>query len=182
MKEKIKVIRMVCGMLWKKNTGIILCRDSKNGLLYVNGKGKDIVVEIAEVMGKDENIRKIFASGVLMHILADGSVPALNETGLLNLKKILEKIIAEGCARRNSSTLKKRKTGRPCACATIRKEAGMNEPTIADLKKEAWRYAEQDWRAAAGKRQKLTRKDALRIAYFDGILRGMRIRKYINPG
>lgn len=54
--------------------------------------------------------------------------------------------------------------------------------TIADLKKEAWRYAEQDWRAAAGKRQKLTRKDALRIAYFDGILRGMRIRKYINPG
>ena len=56
----------------------------------------------------------------------------------------------------------------------------MIEHTIADLKKEAWRYAEQDWRAAAGKRQKLTRKDALRIAYFDGILRGMRIREEIS--
>ena len=58
----------------------------------------------------------------------------------------------------------------------------MNEPTIADLKKEAWRYAEQDWRFEAIKRNKMTRKDAVRIAYFDGILRGMRIRKEINPG
>lgn len=99
MKEKIKVIRMVCGMLRKKNTGIILCRDSKNSLLYANGEGKDIAVEIAKVMHEDENIRDVFASGVLVHILADGSVPALNESGLLDLKKILEKTIAEGGAR-----------------------------------------------------------------------------------
>lgn len=99
MKEKIKVIRMVCGMLRKKNTGIILCRDSKNGLLYVNGEGKDIAEEIAKVMGKCESIREVFASGVLVRILADGSVPALNESGLLDLKKILEKTIAEGGAR-----------------------------------------------------------------------------------
>ena len=100
MKEKIKVIRMVCGMLLrKKNTGIILCRDSKNGLLYANGEGKDIAAEIAEVMGKDKRIREVFASGVLIHILAEGSVPALNESGLLDLKKILEKTIAEGGAR-----------------------------------------------------------------------------------
>ena len=99
MKEKIKVIRMVCGMLRKKNTGIILCRDSKKGLLYANGEGKDIAVEITKVMGKDERIREVFASGVLIHILAEGSVPALNESGLLDLKKILEKTIAEGGAR-----------------------------------------------------------------------------------
>ena len=99
MKEKIKVIRMVCGMLRKKNTGIILCRDSKNGLLYANGEGKDIAAEIAKVMGKDKDIREVFASGVLVHILAEGSVPALNESGLLDLKKILEKTIAEGGAR-----------------------------------------------------------------------------------
>ena len=99
MKEKIKVIRMVCGMLRKKNTGIILCRDSKKGLFYANGEGKDIALEIAEVMGKDKNIREVFASGVLVRILVDGSVPALNESGLLDLKKILEKTIAEGGAR-----------------------------------------------------------------------------------
>ena len=99
MKEKIKVIRMVCGMLREKNTGIILCRDSKNSLFRANGEGKDIAVEIAKVMGKDKNIREVFASGVLVHILADGSVPALNESGLLDLKKILEKTIAEGGAR-----------------------------------------------------------------------------------
>lgn len=99
MKEKIKVIRMVCGMLRKKNTGIILCRGSKNGLLYANGEGKDIAVEITKVMGKDKRIRDVFASGVLVHILAEGSVPVLNESGLLNLKKILEKTIAEGGAR-----------------------------------------------------------------------------------
>ncbi|MBR3467781.1 MAG: hypothetical protein IKH15_11250 [Bacteroidales bacterium] len=99
MKEKIKVIRMVCGMLRKKNTGIILCRDSKNSLFYANGKGKSIAVEIAEAMGKDKDIREVFASGVLVHILADGSVPALSESGLLELKKILEKTIAEGGAR-----------------------------------------------------------------------------------
>lgn len=56
----------------------------------------------------------------------------------------------------------------------------MNEPTIADLKKEAWRYAEQDWRVIQGKRQKLSRKDAMRIAYYDGLLRGMRIREEIS--
>lgn len=86
-------------MLRKKNTGIILCRDSKNVLLCAKGEGKDIAVAIAEVMDKDESIREIFASGVLMHILVDGSVPALNESGLLNLKKILENTIAEGGAR-----------------------------------------------------------------------------------
>lgn len=99
MKEKIKVIRMVCGMLRKKNTGIILCRDSKNGLFYANGEGKDIAVEIAKLMGEDKVIREVFASGVLVHIIAEGSVPALNESGLLNLKKILENTIAEGGAR-----------------------------------------------------------------------------------
>ena len=99
MKEKIKVIRMVCGMLRKKNTGIILCRDSKNGLFYANGERKDIAVEIAKVMREDKSIREVFASGVLVHILAEGSVPALNESGLLDLKKILEKTIAEGGAR-----------------------------------------------------------------------------------
>ena len=99
MKEKIKVIRMVCGMLRKKNTGIILCRDSKNCLLYANGEGKDIAVVIAKVMGKNERIRNVFASGVLVHILAEESVPVLNESGLLDLKKILEKTIAEGGAR-----------------------------------------------------------------------------------
>lgn len=99
MKEKIKVIRMVCGMLRKKNTGIILCRDSKNGLFYVNGESKDIAVEIAKAMREDKSIREVFASGVLVHILAEGSVPALNESGLLDLKKILEKTIAEGGAR-----------------------------------------------------------------------------------
>lgn len=56
----------------------------------------------------------------------------------------------------------------------------MIEPTIADLKKEAWRYAEQDWRVIQGKRQKLSRKDAMRIAYYDGLLRGMRIREEIS--
>ncbi len=99
MKEKIKVIRMVCGMLRKKNTGIILCRDSKNGLFYANGKARDITVEIAKVMGEDKSIREVFASGVLVHILAEGSVPVLNESGLLDLKIILEKTIAEGGAR-----------------------------------------------------------------------------------
>ena len=96
MKKKIQIIRMVCGMLRKKNTGIILGIDSKKGLLYANGEGKDIAVEITKVMGKDERIREVFASGVLVHILAEGSVPALNESGLLDLKKILEKTIAEG--------------------------------------------------------------------------------------
>lgn len=99
MKEKIQIIRMVCGMLRKKNTGIILCKDSKKDLFYANGGGKDIAVEITEVMGKDECIREVFASGVLVRILADGSIPALNESGLLDLKKILEKTIAEGGAR-----------------------------------------------------------------------------------
>lgn len=99
MKEKIKVIRMVCRMLRKKNTGIILCRDSKNSLFYANGDGRDIIVEIAKAMDKDKGIREVFASGVLAHILAEGSVPALNESGLLDLKKILEKTIAEGGAR-----------------------------------------------------------------------------------
>ena len=99
MKEKIKVIRMVCGMLREKNTGIILCRDSEKNLLYANGKSKDIAVEIAKVMGENKDIREVFASGVLVHILAEGSVPALNESGLLDLKKILEKTIAEGGAR-----------------------------------------------------------------------------------
>ena len=64
MKEKIQIIRMVCRMLRKKNTGIILCRDSKNGLFYANGEGKDIAVEIAKVMGKDESIRKVFVHKV----------------------------------------------------------------------------------------------------------------------
>ena len=99
MKKKIQIIRMVCGMLRKKSTGIILCRDSKNSLLYANGEGKDIAVEIAKVMGKDESIREVFASGVLVYILAEGSVPFMNESGLLDLKKILEKTIAEGGAR-----------------------------------------------------------------------------------
>lgn len=52
--------------------------------------------------------------------------------------------------------------------------------TIRDLELEAWRYAEQDWRVTAGHRQKLTRKDAMRIAYYDGLLRGMRIREEIS--
>lgn len=99
MKKKIQIIRMVCRMLRKKNTGIILCKDSKNGLFYANGEGKDIAVEIAKAMGKDESVREIFASGVFVHILAQGSVPVLNESGLLDLKKILEKTIAEGGAR-----------------------------------------------------------------------------------
>lgn len=98
MKEKILIIRMVCRMLRKKNTGIILCRDSEKNLLYANGEGKDIAVEIAEVMRENKSIREVFASGVLVHILADGSVPALNESGLLDLKKIVEKTIAEGGA------------------------------------------------------------------------------------
>lgn len=54
------------------------------------------------------------------------------------------------------------------------------EYTIRDLEKEAWQYAEQDWRVTAGHRQKLTRKDAMRIAYYDGLLRGMRIREEIS--
>lgn len=99
MKEKIKVIRMVCGMLRKKNTGIILCEDSKSSLFYANGESTDIAVNIMKAMGKDKNIHEVFASGVLVRILADGSVPALNESGLLDLKKILEKTIAEGGAR-----------------------------------------------------------------------------------
>ncbi len=99
MKEKIQIIRKVFGMLRKKNTGIILCRDSKNGLFYASGEGEDIAVEITKVMDKDKNIREVFASGVLVHIIAEGSVPALNESGLLYLKKILEKTIAEGGAR-----------------------------------------------------------------------------------
>ena len=98
MKEKILIIRMVCRMLRKKNTGIILCRDSEKNLLYANGEGKDIAVEIAKVMRENKSIREVFASGVLVHILADGSVPALNESGLLDLKKIVEKTIAEGGA------------------------------------------------------------------------------------
>lgn len=99
MKEKIKVIRMVCGMLRKKNTGIILCRDSEKNLLYANGEGKDIAVEILKAMIKDEDICDIFAVGVLAYIISVGSIPALNESGLLDLKKILEKTIAEGGAR-----------------------------------------------------------------------------------
>ena len=98
MKEKILIIRMVCRMLRKKNTGIILCRNSEENLLYANGEGKDIAVEIAEVMRENKSIREVFASGVLVRILADGSVPALNESGLLDLKKIVEKTIAEGGA------------------------------------------------------------------------------------
>ncbi len=86
-------------MLREKNTGIILCRDSEKNLLYANGEGKDIAIEIAKFMGKYKVIREVFASGVLVHILVEGSVPALNESGLLDLKKILEKTIAEGGAR-----------------------------------------------------------------------------------
>ena len=97
MKEKIQIIRMVCGLLRNKNTGIILCRDSKKRSVLCLGQGRDIAVEIAKVMGKDKSIREVFASGVLVHIIAEGSVPALNKSGLLNLKKNLGK---DYCGRR----------------------------------------------------------------------------------
>ncbi len=96
MKEKIKVIRMVCGMLRKKNTGIILCKDSKGTLIFVGGKGGDIAANIETAMDINEDFRSALAAGVFAHIISEGSIPALNEAGLLELKKILEKTIAEG--------------------------------------------------------------------------------------
>jgi len=102
MKEKIKAIRMICGMFTKggKNTGIVLCKGTKGSLIHIRGNGIDISKNIALYMRIDENIRDILASSVLAHILASQSIPeVLNESGLADLRKILEKTIAEGGAR-----------------------------------------------------------------------------------
>lgn len=102
MKEKIKAIRMICGMLPKggKNKGIVLCKGTKESLIFIRGNGIDISKNIALYMRKDENIRDILASSVLAYILASQSIPeVLNESGLADLRKILEKTIAEGGTR-----------------------------------------------------------------------------------
>ncbi len=100
MKEKIKVIRMICGMLREKSTGIILCKESKEYPILVRGDGINISKDIALYMRKNENIRDILAGGVLAYIIARQSIPEfLNESGLAELRKILEKTIAEGWAR-----------------------------------------------------------------------------------
>ena len=102
---------MVCGMLRKKNTGIILCRDSKETLVIIRGKAGDIAKNIATAMAKDETFRTVIAASVLVNKLEEGSGPALNESGLAELRKNLEKTIAEGGGEMKQFGIEKAKNG-----------------------------------------------------------------------
>lgn len=95
MKEKFKVIKMLIGMLKKKNTGIFICMGKKETLILSCGKGQDIINMLENAINEDQTTGRFLNIGVLANIIHNGEVPYLNDEGLEKLQKIVLNIKEE---------------------------------------------------------------------------------------
>lgn len=90
MKGKFKAIKMLIGMLKKKNTGIFICMGKEETLRFANGDIKELESLIHAGIVIDKQLENMLTIAVLCNILAKGEAPAcLNEKGRRKLIEIL---------------------------------------------------------------------------------------------
>lgn len=88
MKGKIKTIKMLIGMLKKKNTGIFICKGKKETLIFSCGNEQNMTNLLGSAIDEDEATGRFLILGVLANIFKNGKVPYLNDEGLEKLQKI----------------------------------------------------------------------------------------------
>lgn len=90
MKGKFKAIKMLIGMLKKKNQGIFICKGKKETLQFANGNIRELIFLINTCSEIDKQFGDMLTTEVLCDIIAKGEAPAiLNEKGRRELIKIL---------------------------------------------------------------------------------------------
>ncbi len=88
MKEKIKTIKMLIGMLKEKNTGIFICKGKEGTQILTYGNVRNMTNLLGEAIDKDEAAGRYLILGALANIFSKGKVPYLNDEGLEKLQKI----------------------------------------------------------------------------------------------
>lgn len=88
MKGKIKTIKMLIGMLKKKNTGIFICMGKKETLIFSCGNVQNMTNLLGKAIDEDEEAGRFLILGVLANIFSNGKVPYLSDEGLERLQEI----------------------------------------------------------------------------------------------
>lgn len=88
MKGKFKAIKMLIGMLKKKNTGIFICKGKEETLIFSCGNDQNMINLLGNAIDEDQAAGRFLILGVLANIFSNGKVPYLKDEGLEKLQKI----------------------------------------------------------------------------------------------